>query len=123
VSPGAGRSERRLDLGGGISPEAAEPDHRDPLAVEVLGDDGWVDGLLEVALGGELALELARLVAVTLDVGLEAVLEVVGGAGDDVRPEPDPDQDADRESDEYGRQGGGVIARRVPHAIRGSGRP
>ena len=43
-------------------------------------------------------LELVGRSALPLDVALEALLEVLGRAGDDVVAEPDPDQDPDRQS-------------------------
>ena len=78
-------------------------------------DDRREHRLVEVALGPELALQRVDLRRPRVEVGLQAPLDVVGGAGDDVGAEPDADQDPDREREEHGGQRGRVVASRVPH--------
>ena len=112
---GAGGLDRVLDGVRDPGVEAAQGDQRDALAAQPAADDRREHRLVEVALGPELALQRVDLRRPRVEVGLQAPLEVVGGAGDDVGAEPDADQDPDREREEDGGQRGRVVASRVPH--------
>ena len=91
--------------------EAPERDQRD-LAGRAGGRSttAGVTRPVELALGVELGLERRRSAPAFLQVGRQALLEVVGGAADDVGAEPDADQDPDGEREEDGGQRGRVVA-------------